>query len=334
MPFVALLQSCSKTLPLPSTDSQNAIVMIGELVAEENAALRAGQTIGVNVNGSKQIAALGDLSLSIKDENGADIAMSGMEDSLTSKLKTIPFTANIQLQPKHSYTLTARHSKLGTANVTVPIPQPFTARLISAIPVQFSGEDVVKFTIQIDDPQGEDIYSIECVKQQINVTGEFQYKGQWLDIPTNYFLYDSLRQQNHATATRYDTTFYNVLSREYMYTSDPNTDNVQANTTTYAYSHILLKDTKFNGGQYTTEVYARKTDFNSTLFNGQLVLMVKSISKDYYTYLGQYEGTTSYTFSSNDVPATIKGNVANGFGIVGGAYKRQFNYVVDDVFPY
>ncbi len=329
-----LLQACSKSLPLPEVKTEKKIVLLGELIANENPYIRAGQSISISSNTNAKIELLTDINVKIADESGNETYLNGEEDDLSPSLHTIPYTGNLTLQPLHTYVLTASQKDLGTAIVNVPIPQPFSANLIDVAETQYAGSDVVRFTIQIDDPNGDDLYAIECLKQQIDVQGEFLYNNNWLDIPTNIFLYDSLKNENQNITTRYDTTFYNVFDRQYLFSNDPNSENLRDNTTTSSYRRILFRDDKFKGQHYTTQVYVRKDNFGSAFQNGQFVLSIKSVSKEYFNYLGQYEGVAGYSYTTSNIPSSMKGNIANGLGIVGGVYKIQFNYVIDDIFPY
>lgn len=331
---VLLLQACSKSLPLPEVKGEKKIVLLGELIANENPYLRAGQSISISSNTNAKIELLTDINVKIGDDAGNETFLNGEEDDNSSSLHTIPYTGNLTLQPQRTYTLTAVQKDLGTAIVNVPIPQPFTASLVDVTETQYAGTDVVKFTIQIDDPNGDDLYAIECLKQQIDVQGEFLYNNNWLDIPTNIFLYDSLKNKNPNITTRYDTTFYNVFDRQYLFSNDPNSENLRDNTTTSSYRRILFRDDKFKGQHYTTQVYVRKDNLGSVFPKGQYILSLKSVSKEYFNYLGQYEGVAGYSYTTSNIPSSMKGNIANGFGIVGGVYKIQFNYVADDVFPY
>ncbi len=331
--LLALLTSCSKNLPLPAVETKNEIVILGELVAGEAPYIRAGQTMGIGSNGNQNLQLVKDITIKLQLQ-GNEIQLTGTEDSLSASLHTIPYTGNTVIQPEHIYTLTAQQTSLGTATANVIIPRPFGARILSITPTRYANEEVIKFAIQIDDPAGEDLYAIECVKQQIEVKGSFLFKGKWLDIPTNIILYDSLKKNTESLDIRYDTVFYNVFNRQFLYTNDINTDNLQENTTTSAYRRALLKDISFDGSAYTTEVYVRKNDIASSIINGRYVLMIKSVSKDYYQYLSQYEGIAGYSYSSSDIPATLKGNIKNGVGIVGGVYKKEFAYVADNIYPY
>jgi hypothetical protein len=188
-------------------------------------------------------------------------------------------------------------------------------------------------TIRIDDQGGEEnYYVVEAVKQILDIQGQFEYDGGWYDLYTNQYLYDSLKAAGVNLLTQFDTSFSDTYSRVNIYTADPVTENLKFGNSLAAYKRVFLNDLGFNGGSYNLRVFLQRDQVASSeqWSRGRALIKVKSVSKEYFTYLTGYEQKgNGGLLNTVGPPIKIDGNVQNGLGVVGGVYLQQFAYYFD-----
>jgi hypothetical protein len=326
--FLLLLQSCSRDLELPNAGTKKKIVLLGELEANADVSIRAGQSVPITSNDVLRFELIQGLTMKITDNAGATANLPGVEDSLSATLFTIPFTANYKIQPGNTYTVTANHNELGTAIASVTIPKPFVAAVTNYSDVIYGEDSTVKFEIEITNTGGEEYYMIECMKQDVDITGMFFYQGQWVNILYNLDAYRSLKNSGQPVNETFDTVISQRLRRQYVYTNDLNTENLKDGNMQNLFRRVLISSSAFQGATYKTQVYMSKSVVQSGS-KGRILLTVKSVSKDYFNYLKQYEGYIVSSSSTFSVAPNIKGNIENGLGMLGGIYKQQFTYTFD-----
>ncbi len=328
--FIAVMlssQACNRDLDLPKMKAKKKIVLVGELEAGENILFRAGQSIPVTAGSTLLFQVIENLSVTVKGPSNKITQLSGAEDSLTPSLYTIPFTADYKIQPGNTYAITATQPEMGTATANIVIPGPYTAAITGYADANYGYDNTIKFDIRISDPQEENYYVMECLKQEMDVLGFFLYQGTWLDISANKSKYDELKK-NGTVTEKFDTIFYNKFNRQYLYTDDVNTDNLHQYNSFSSFNRILLTDNSFQNKEYNTHLYVVKNN-DPNMPKGRLLVMVKSVSKDYYEYLRQYAQNVAATLTPFAMSSSAKGNIEGGLGILGGVYKQQFVYVFD-----
>jgi hypothetical protein len=275
---------------------------------------------------------LAGLSVSISDDAGFYMSLTGKEDSLSPYLYTIPFYANSPVKEGKVYHVTAAHSELGTATIDVAVPDPFTASVASSTNAIYASDTTLAVDLLINDQPGAHYYVVEAVKQPMIIAGSFLHNSQWLIISENRFLYDSLKAAGVTLQKQFDTSFGSTYLRQSLYTSDANSENLKNNSSFNQFRRVLLTDQKFEGSAYNTRVYLSKSRYfpDSSAERGRILLQVKSVSKDYFDYLRAYElYSPGMDYSSAGGPVSFKSPVKNGMGIVGGVYKQQFIFVLD-----
>ncbi|WP_276132239.1 DUF4249 family protein [Polluticoccus soli] len=324
--------SCNKKLDLPDVERGRKIALLGELVANESVYFRAGQSVPVSSGSSMKFEVLQGLSIDMADNSGMNITLSGLEDSLTKYLHTIPFSSGAIVKPGSVYHISATHPDRGVATTDVTIPDAFTAFVASSTNAVYASDTALAIDVVIEDKAGAHFYVIEAVKQPMTITGHFWFDNQWVAIADHKTQYDSLKLAGANLQTQFDTSFSNTYIRQNLHTADVNTENLKSNSSFNAFRRILLTDYKFSGSDYTTRVYLSigQNYFTSETDKGRVLLQVKSVSKDYFDYLQAYElyNPNSEYFTSG-TPANLKSPVQNGMGVIGGVYKQQFVFVLD-----
>lgn len=288
--------------------------MLGEMVAGDSIYIRAGQTLSLSTANSKFEIPEG---LTIRVEGGAEqTSLWSQMDSLAAVLYTIPFRGNKKIQHNTTYTVTAFHEAMGTATAVVKIPSPIAAT-VDTQSVVYNGLPSLMASVTINDPAGEaNYYVVEAVKQYM-----------WL---SQLVLFDS-----PVVKVITDTFYSDIYVRQNLYTDDANTENYIRGNITTLNRRILLTDQHFDGRMYKTNVYVPRdtiSDSFQTTNKGRVILMVKSVSADYYEFLKAYEQYEPLSgFNTNSAPVKLEGNIKGGYGMIGGASKKQFYYLLDSL---
>ncbi len=332
--FVLLaLGSCTKTLPLPEIKSGNKIVLLGELVTGEPCYIRAGQSAAVTSSNGGPITfeILSNLSVSLNDSTGNTYDMYGQEDDYTQMLYTVPYSIDTPAMEGGVYTVTAIHSKLGTATVKVRIPAQIQAEVVDTASELYATDNTLKVKIRLKDPGNTtNYYVIEALKQVMRIDGYFFYDNNWYAINDDTALYRQLKTTGNAI-TRFDTAYFPGYLRQSIYTADRNSENVIDNGSLTSSRRILIKDNPFNGTNYETTVYVVNEAPDSMIDQrGQVVIYIKSVSEEYFRFLKSYEVfLPTLGSSATEQPVKIQGNVQNGYGMIGGVSQVKFSYIRD-----
>jgi hypothetical protein len=298
--FVACSTACQKELKLPAIGGEKKIVLIGEFVAGDTFYLRAGQSIPVSSNEKKGFQLLEDLSVKLSEGNNKYNLISYV-DEYASILYTYPFS-NAQIAVAgNTYHIEATHTNLGTATAEIYIPRQIDAKVTDTLSGRYNNDSVIKVRIRITDPVGSaNYYVIEALKQKLTIVGN-------------------------------DTTYHREYSRNALYTADKNSENVLDNGASTQNKRILLKDSRFNGSVYETDVYVLRTilTYGSETLKGRSIIRIKSVSEPYFRFLKAYEVyEPAIGFNTFEQPVKIEGNVNGGLGMIGGVSQ------VDHVLSY
>lgn len=326
----AVLTGCTRDLELPAIPAKPQIVLLGELTAGDSVYLRAGQSLPVAAGSGLQLQLVQGLQLSLQESGGANLQLHGREDALSPSLLTIPYTTSHQVKAGTVYDLTAAHASLGTATAHVTIPQAISAFVTDTGNLTYAGGAAMKVDIRIQDAPGvKQYYVIEVLKQQLDV-GSFLFQGEWYSIRQYRSRYDSLKYIAQVPPLiRMDTTYRPVYTRQQVYTADPNAENLSFSNVQQPAKRILFRDDAFDGQPYSTTLYISRQGFVAAEEEnkGRILVLVKSVSEDYFRYLRQYEQAS--LLYDPDQPVQVTGNVVNGYGVVGGVYRQQFAYLFD-----
>jgi hypothetical protein len=327
---VALLVmgGCTRDLELPAIEADHKIVLIGELSAGDSVYLRAGQSLPVTSRAPMSFGLLNDLQIRISNEADT-FQLTSYVDALAGSLYTLPFVSSKEILHGRSYVVTAIHPTLGTVTARVAIPASVNAIVADTASGMYNQNRTLKVRVRIDDPaQTEDYYVLECLKQAMTLQGSFLYNGVWMDVRDNMELYNSLNSAGGLTV-KYDTIVYERYYRMPLYTTDRNSENAITDGVNDAQHRILIRDSRFNGSTYETDVYIQVSNPAESA-KGKLHFYVKSVSADYFRFLRTYEqysgGSAFNTFLQ---PQKSESNVAGGGGFVGGVAAARYTYMVD-----
>lgn len=328
-----ILPSCSKDLPLPEIKKENKIVLLGELVAGEHFYLRAGQSLAVvnNNNEPLNFRVLNNLAVTVKENAGNVHDMKGQEDEFTPTLFTIPYTLDKPVGNGTIYTISATHSALGTVTATVQIPAQIDAAVTDTVSARYATDNTLKIKIRLKDPANKaNYYVIEALKQIMNITGYYFHNNNWNAIADDTAFYRQLKAAGNVV-TRFDTTYQASYTRQAIYSADPLSENVQDNGSFTSGRRVLIRDVQFNGTDYETTVYVVQHAADSFLeTRGRTIVYIKSVSEDYFQFLKGYEVyLPTVDYNSINQPVKIRGNVQNGYGMVGGVSQVTFTYIND-----
>ncbi|XZF13799.1 DUF4249 family protein [Chitinophagaceae bacterium MMS25-I14] len=325
--------NCTKELKLPDINGKPEIVLIGELIAGNPISIRGGQSIPLSSGSNLKFTIPDQLRVTLQNKTGLLIYVNGTQDSFSQSLHTLSLTAPFKIAAGQTYSITAQNDQLGTATCSVQIPNPFSGHITDTATAEYSGSQLWRIRVQLQDNGIEtNYYVIEAVKQVMYIDGSFSYQGQTLQVSQNRLLYDSLRNTPAPPAVAWDTTRNNSFERVDIYTKDPNTENIKLSNPLSTNRRILLSDKAFSGQTYTTDVYLDKSSFVSAADSskGQIIVKIRSVNADYFNFLEGYEMFEPTTgFTSLAQPVKIEGNVNGGMGMVGGVYEYQCTYIFD-----
>lgn len=324
---------CGKDLPLPDVNGERKIILLGELIAGDSIYFRAG--ISIPLSGKSVLSFQLPVGMTgfVQDGDGAATALNTYVDTSSYKLYTLPYFHSKKINDGNVYTVSCNYAELGTASATVKIPAQIDALITDTSSGKYANDSVWKIKVLIKDPANTaNYYVIEAVKQLMNVKGYFMNLGAWQLIDDNRQAYETLKASGNVV-TKFDTTYYREYIRNAIYTADPNTENVYDAGSFTPSKRVLLKDLRFNGNLYETDVYVVKN--SSTVFSdapkGRIIIYVKSVTAEYYKFLKAYETYSSSTgFTTTEQPVKMEGNVQNGMGIVGGVSQIKYIFLKDN----
>jgi len=330
---VLLLNACTKELKLPDIDAKKQIVLLGELIGGDTVHIRVGQSVPLSNGSILAFQTPSGLSIDMKEQISAPWLLTSSADKWTKSLYTLAFSSSHTVVPGYTYQLNASSTTLGNAACNVYIPPPFSSSIVDTQTVLYFGSHMLRTQVQLqDDGNAANYYVIEAIKRYMSIDGMFTYKSQACKVSANRQLYDSLKKAGSLPPVTWDTTFRGDAARINIYTDDDATENIKLSNALSLNRRILLSDETFKGQSYTTRVYLDKTYFQSATdtSKGQLMILVKSVSADYFNYLKYYEMYEPSTgFTSLSQPVKIEGNVTGGLGMIGGVYQHQYCYLFD-----
>jgi hypothetical protein len=317
--LVALLafSSCTKDLKLPASGQKKKIVLLGEMVAGDSITIRGAQSLTLSTSDTRFELPSG-LSMSVNDGAGT-VALSGELDILSDVIFSIPYKSQQRVAAGGNYTVTATHNVMGTATANVYVPAPFTAAILDTAHVVYNSAPAYRISINIEDKLNEEnFYVIEALKQTVSITDIV-----FPDTPFPIIISD--------------TSYSDQYVRQTIYSNDLASENMRSGTASRLNRRILFSDKNFSGPNFRTEVYIPTVNvlLDSLMTRPELhrtILLVKSVSKEYYNFLKSYEQYEPLSgFNTTGAPIRIEGNVQGGLGMVGGVYRRQFYFWIEQL---
>lgn len=327
------LSGCIRELELPAQPGSRRLVLLGELVADDTLSFRLGQSIPVSQGSTAQPPDPAGIAAAILKENVQITTLLPRTDDHTPDLKTLVFSAADRIFSGSRYTVQIAGGAYPGIAATVQVPHPFVAAVIDTATVSYAGAVALRVLIRVYDPPGEvNYYGIETLRQSFSLSGKFTYNTDTFDLVHNKDLYDSLKAKGIKPPYEVDTTYNALLERLPVYTNDVLTENLKLATPFTAARRILLTDATFNGGRHDLQVFIPKDRFRGSFPAdlGRIVLSVKSITPEYFSYLRSYETFTPTTSTGYLAqPVRIESNVTGGLGVLGGSFRVPFYYTFD-----
>jgi hypothetical protein len=319
---------CAQKLELPSV-GERKIVLLGELVADDNIFLRAGQSSPVKAGASYNREVVKGLSIVITDEAGVSHSLLGVEDDISLTEYTLAYSSSNAIEAGMSYEVKAHHEKMETATVSVPVPKAFNASVRDTQAVVYNGEQCLKLNVDISDNGEKNYYSIEVVQQQFTIEEAFLFQGSWIKKSEHSLTYDSLINAGVNVPEKMDSFYIRTFNRVSVYTEDNVSEHLLTGKGNQLARRVLINDHSFNGRNHSSILYIPRNSLGpqNPGMGLRTLVQVKSISEGYFKYLQAYEQYDPFGALFNTNTTTqIPGNIINGVGVIGGVFKREFVY--------
>lgn len=325
--------SCNKN-SYGNPQKPDKMVVLTEITAGDSANIPIGRTWPAGSGNTIQFQKIETVQAGISSSNGSSetLVLNNAGDYLTNPMAVYSGTRPFQLNT--TYTLSASEQSLGSITATTTIPADFQVQKTGTEKDDLNGKPVLRFNIVIQDAGDEkNYYLFESVKQLATVSHFFSWQGQSYnyDTQTGYDLYQQVKN-NPGVSLSLDTILTQQFLRMNVYTKDSHTGNASMGSLDSSYHRIFIKDSLFNGQSYETEFMISMDHFKALAGEqaGVVQVQVKSVSKELYDYLLQYEKYNQDfgNFSVSNLNSPV-GNIQNGYGVFGGSVKKQWSYYYD-----
>jgi hypothetical protein len=317
-----VFMGCTTELKLPLPKGEEKIVLLGELTAGDTVMIRAGksQSLGTSTEFPQLIQ---DLGISLKAANGPEISLYGEQDDLSYLLLTIPYRSPERVQANTQYLMVAKHSDLGEASVAIQVPPAFDGGMISRKFENYFGDSILNVELEISDAAAAGHqYVIEVLRQPVYIYSYFYVGSDQYSMEGNEALYDSLKLAGVEVFVSGDTTYSGQYSRMDFYTNDASSENEVGHATGRTLRRLFFRGTAFGGTMHRTNVLIPRYQIYGTGEHVEMIVYIKSVAPDYYEFLKSYDQYSPLLGLNSTSTENLKGNVKNGFGAVGGVYRR------------
>lgn len=330
--WLCILAACH--MQTPPGEAGGALVVLAEVTAGDSVVVPIGRSLPGGNGASLSFERTSGAALTITGSNGAGTTPQPSSSRIYEQHATAVYTSAYRYEAGITYQLLVSHPALGRVEATTRVPGPFTLRQVSS---QFGrgadGQQLFTFDFTVVDPPAEKNYYIfEALKQMVEVHRYFYYGGQRYsyDSAEGRRVYDSLGAGSVPLLR--DTVPLPSYQRLGLYTYDRKTDNAAWGSIDSSFQRIFIRDSSFQQPNYHTffSVQTRHFVAGRPEDRGRIVIRLRSCTPELYHFLMQYErfrrefGTRPVT----QLPA-VQGNIANGYGIFGGAFKREWVYYFD-----
>ena len=335
MAFMLVLCSCNKD-SYNNRQQPNKFVVLSEITAGDTANVPIGVTIPAGSGNLIVFEKLNSVTATITGQGGPaeSLTLNESPDFLSNPMAV--YSGTIPFQYNTAYTLTASDPNLGTVTATTTIPNDFSVNRTETETDDLNGKKVLRFAFVINDAGDEkNDYIFEAVKQLVSISRTFYWQGVLYDYnqQSGYDLYQQVKN-NPGVNLLLDTVLTHQFIRLNLYTKDNRSANASIGSLDSPYRRIFITDSLFNGQSYETEIWIDTAHFTAATpqETGIVQVQVKSVRKELYDYLFQYEKYFQDfgNFSVNNL-ASPTGNLQNGFGVFGGSVKKQWTYYYDSL---
>ncbi len=334
--FLLSMISCKKD-PANIVPSENKLVILAEITAEETAYIPVTATRDAGSGDEISFSKINDASVSIAQPGEMEKQLLLNQSADFAGLPASIYSAPFQFKPNSDYSLRVTHALLGTDTATTHIPSAFNVTNVTTEESSLHGKDVLNFNFEIEDNANEKNYFVfEAVKQIVHVSHYFFWQGKKYDYDTQEGkdLFETLEDEDENVVLLKDTIPTKHYLRLRTYTNDNHTENKAIGNIDSSFRRVFITDSTFNGQLYSTSISVIMDQFESInpQDKGIVMIRIKSVDKVFFNYLLQYE---KYKTDFGKMPigelAIPTGNIQNGLGIFGGSYKREWKFYYDDL---
>lgn len=328
-----ILISCKKQSQLNQKEN---VFVLAEITAGDSAVIPVGKSQNAGNGEMVAFEKLPGASVLLSESGGSSTLLHWNNSSDYFSNPASVYTNQNLVMPDQIYSLEVSIPRLQTVNAVTHVPSSFSVHDVSVDNKERNGREVLQFSFAItDEASQKNYYMFEAVKQLVKVNKYFFWQG------VKYDYNSAAGQQAYQQASGQNIEIYkdtiptNHYIRLNIYTGDANTDNDEfSGSLDSAFHRIFLTDSLFSGGTYATSIAVDKTYFEASSPDqkGRVLVRIKSISRDLYDYLTSYE---KYRSEFGVLPPSALsypvGNIANGLGVFGGSFKREFVFYYDDL---
>ncbi|GAC1416523.1 MAG: hypothetical protein NVS1B13_00460 [Flavisolibacter sp.] len=309
-------------------------MVLAEITAGDTANIPIGMTLIAGSGAAISFLKINTASAFVSASNGSvfNLVLNTSPDFLNNQMSV--YSNPIIFKENETYRLSVKQNGLANISASTQIPSNFIADTVSTDNSSINGKDVMVFNFSVKDTSNtKRFYIFEALKQKVKLFRYFFWQGiQYdYDTPSGQILYNQVKGMPGVNLSR-DTIPTNQYIRLNVYTQDPNTENSSFGNLDSAFRRIFITDSVFIAGYYASKFAISKDYFvaSSPSERGRILVRIKSVSKELFLYLSQYEKYKSdfILLPVSQVNSPI-GNIINGIGVFGGVYKKEWTYYYD-----
>lgn len=307
----------------------NQIVVQAEITNCDSTFIPIAQTVAVGTGNIIKFNKPLSATVTISDSLGNNIVAHENFSPIFQNNPFAIFTNAYKIRSNNKYKLYVNSANCPPVTATTYVPAPISFAQIDTHSISVLNKPTLSANIKFkDDIANDNYYIIEVLKQRVKISRYFFYGGTKYDlsIPSDSMLYSRVRVGNNIKILK-DTIPLKYYVLQDTYTKDLNTDNAKISNLEIPFQRILMTDAHFNGHMYTTKITIDKKQFieNNIDKQGRILVRLKSVSKELYLYLFDYE---RYFMLFGSIPnnqlIALHSNITNGLGIFGGSYQKQW----------
>jgi hypothetical protein len=297
--LVILFGSCEKNVDIDIGDTEPMIVLNGVLKADSTIEIYLSRTRHILDN--TEINSLLNATVEISDEEGNS-------EELEIGAGNLYRTDQLSVQHGKTYTIRASAPGYNDVEATTIIPESVPiARFDTSTVYNDWGEDMIEFSIVLDDPPGVENYYMISIRSDLKYYHtEYSY---YLDT-----LYVDPEKDTVVIGYVRDSVVYKDVRNESVWFESENLAIEQ--TDSYS-SRVIFSDRLFDGRTYTI-----RGRFNTWFLYGvndsaTIDVSLYTIDSHYYRYI---DSRADHYYARNDpfaVPVIVYSNIQNGVGILG-----------------
>jgi hypothetical protein len=300
--------ACEKNIDIDIGDTDPMIVLNGVLKADSTVEIFLSRTRHILDN--NEINSLLNASVEISDEEGNSEALLLGSGNLYR-------TDQMNIQSGKAYTIRASAPGYNDVEATTSVPERVPiARFDTSTVYNDWGEDMIEFSIELDDPPGVENYYMISISTQLS----FSYKEYSYYLDT---LYVDLEKDTVIVGYVRDSVIFTDVRNENVWFESENLAIEQQESYT---SRVLFSDRLFDGKSYTI-----RGRFNTWFLWGisdssTIDVRLQSIDSHYYKYI---DSRVDHYYARNDpfaVPVIVHSNIQNGVGILGAMTDEKYSF--------